>query len=104
MNVYIENVTKNIDISIRERTLKPGSGGVFSEEVSKQDGVVAFVKRGWLKIEIVKESPDGVATGIVPAAKTVDPTVNDNMQTGQPVVSGNGQPQSTHTSKKRKPA
>lgn len=69
MNVYITNIAK-FDISIREKTLKPGggenSGGVFSEEVSKQDGVVAFVKKGWLKIEMVKESPEGVAAGIVP--------------------------------------
>ena len=76
MNVYITNDTKNIDISIRERTLKPGSGGVFSEEILKQDGVVAFVKKGWLKIEMVKESPEGVAAGIVPepppAAKAAD--------------------------------
>ena len=66
MNVYIENITKNIDVSIRQKILKPGSGDVFSGEVSKQDGVVAFARKGWLKIEMVKESPNGVVAGVVP--------------------------------------
>jgi len=116
MNVYITNVTKNMDVSIRERTLKPGKGDVFSEEVSKQDGVVAFARKGWLKIEMVKESPEGIAAGIVTepplATSTGDLTVNDNTPTGQPVVSGNEQPQSgntqghdsAHTNKKKKAA
>lgn len=74
MNVYITNVTKNIDVSIREKTLKPGRGDVFSEEASKQDGVVAFVKKGWLKIEMVKESPsdEGVMVAVVPEPSPIE--------------------------------
>lgn len=91
MNVYITNIAK-FDISIKEKTLKPGSGDVFSEEVSKQDGVVAFAKKGWLKVEMVKEFPEGVAAGVVP----------DNTQTGQPSASGNDQPHDTARAGKRK--
>lgn len=109
MNVYITNVAK-FDVSIRERTLKPGSGDVFSEEVSKQDGVVAFAKKGWLKIEMVKESPDGVAAGVVsklppeqpPAVRTTEQSVPDNTQVEQPSVSGNDQSHDVAHAGKRK--
>ena len=37
-----------MDVSIKEKTLKPGKGDVFSEEASKQEGVVAFIKKGLL--------------------------------------------------------
>jgi hypothetical protein len=123
MNVYITNIAK-FDISIREKTLKPGggerSGGMFPEEVLKQDGVVAFVKKGWLRVEMVKESPDGVSVGVVsepstlptndnvqteqpPAARTTGQSVPDNTQTGQPSVSGNNQPHDdAHAGKRKK--
>ena len=74
MNVYITNVTKNMDVSIKEKTLKPGKGDVFSEEASKQEGVVAFIKKGLLKVEMIKEFPDAVVADIVPQKP---PVVNE---------------------------
>lgn len=86
-NVYIKNIS-NFDISVRSKTLKPGKGDVFPEEVSKQDGVVAYQKKGWLQVEMVKESPDGVSVGIVPEqssdVKTVDTQPDSGIPTTQP--------------------
>lgn len=110
-NVFITNATTNMDISVRGKTLKPGKGDVFVEDVSKQDGVVAYVKRGFLKVEMVKESPgDGVSVGVVPKSDVVpEPmapvpgTEPDNAPEGQPVGSGNDQPHDvSYASKKRK--
>lgn len=65
MSMYIKNVTKNIDIGIKGRTLKPGCGDVFSDEISEQSGVAVYIKKGWLKAEMVKEVPGGVSAGEV---------------------------------------
>ena len=104
-NVFITNATTNMDISVRGKTLKPGKGDVFAEEVSKQDGVVAYVKRGFLKVEMVKESPpDAVAVSVVPdqgAAPELS-TAPDNTQAGQPVVSGNDQPHDVVNASRKK--
>lgn len=65
MSVYITNVTKNVDIGIRGITLKPGCGDTFADEIAEQPGVVAYIKKGWLKSEMVKEVPDAVSVGEV---------------------------------------
>ena len=56
-NVYITNITQNMDISIQGKTLKPGEGDVFSEEVSKRDGIVAFVRKSFLAVAVADDVP-----------------------------------------------
>ena len=63
MSVHIINVTKNIEIGIKGRTLKPSCGDVFSDDIAEQPGVVAYIKKGWLKAEMVKEIPGGLSAG-----------------------------------------
>lgn len=68
MSMYIKNITKNIDIGIRSRTLKPGCGDTFPDEVAEQPGVFAYIKKGWLKSEMVKEVPGAVSVGEIKKA------------------------------------
>ena len=96
-NVYIKNIA-NFDISVRSKTLKPGMGDVFSDEVSKQDGVVAYQKKGWLEVEMVKESPDAVSVGVVPNVKTVEADAQQDSST--PTT----QPPSDNTHSRKKKA
>lgn len=84
MSVYITNAEK-FDISIREKTLKPGSGDVFSDEIATQEGVVAFIKKGWLKCEMVKESPDAVSVEVVKPepVKVAEPAPQPRIEHGK---------------------
>lgn len=65
MSVRITNVTKNIDVGIRGKTLKPGCGDTFLDDIAEQPGVIAYVKKGWLKSEMIKEVPGAVSVGEV---------------------------------------
>lgn len=77
MSVYITNITKNIHIGVGHRTLKPGIGDTFSDEVAEQPGVIAYVKKGWLKSEMIKEVPDAVSVGEVKKAPKKEVKIPD---------------------------
>lgn len=77
MAIYITNITDNIEISVRSISLKPGKGHEFDDEIAEQPGVVAYVKKGWLKTEMVKKVPVEVPVSKIDTDTSVSNVSNE---------------------------
>ena len=74
--VYITNITdekgQRMDIGVPGKTLTPGEGMEFPDEVADIYGIVAAEKKGFVSIEMVKSAPVGAAV-LVDDAEQDDP-------------------------------